>query len=426
MDLMTSLAMILTVALLLLGVEILVVLGIGTVLFTILTGAFTLENVGYTMFDSLNNFALIALPLYILTGDLISESGISRRLVDFSRSIVGWLRGGLALTGLVASAFFAAISGSNSATTAAMGKIMVPEMDKDGYPTSFSAANAASGGVVGVIIPPSIIFVIYGAISGVSVGDLFLAGILPGLLLVAFMVATAYIVCTKNNWGGQLAFSWRSLAKNFWRANLAFLATAIILVGIYGGVFTPSEAGAVAAVYCLTVGVLVTRSIKLKDIPQIMNQSATINGMIAPIIALAIVFSQILGFLGLPRAAIDSLLSLSTNSVILTLLILFVLLAAGAVMETTPNVVLLLPILAPFAVNVLGFHPVHFGVVMVVTLALGFITPPIGLNLFVASSITGASVLEIAYRSLPYLIALMVGVLVITFVPQVSMFLVPD
>lgn len=424
MDLMSSVALILTVVLLLFGVEILVVLGIGTVLFTLLTGAFALDNIGFTAFSSLDNFALIALPLYILTGDLISESGISRRLVDFSRSIVGWLRGGLALTGLVASAFFAAISGSNSATTAAMGRIMVPEMDKDGYPTSFSAANVASGGVVGVIIPPSIIFVIYGAITGVSVGNMFIAGILPGLLLVTLMVAVAYIVCAKNNWGGQLAFSWWSLAKNFWRANLAFLCTAIILVGIYGGIFTPSEAGAVAAMYCLAVGVLVTRSIKLKDVPRIMNNSATITGMIVPIIALAIVFSQILGFLGLPRAAVNSLLSLSSNSVVLTLLILLILLLAGAIMETTPNVVLLAPILSPFAVNVLGFHPVHFGVVMVVTLALGFITPPIGLNLFVASSITGAPVLEIAYRSWPYLVALLVGVLIITFVPQIAMFLV--
>ena len=426
MDLMTTIAFILIVALLLLGVEIIVVLGIGTILLTFLTGAFSLENIGFTVFGSINNFALIAMPLYILTGDLISESGISRRLVDFSRSVIGWMKGGLALTGIVASAFFAAISGSNSATTAAMGKIMVPEMDKDGYPTGFSAANAASGGIVGVVIPPSIVFVIYGAISGVSVGGLFIGGLIPGLILVILMMATAYILSRRNNWGGQISFSWMGLLKNLWRANLAFLATAIILVGIYGGIFTPSEAGAVAAVYCLLVGLLVTRSIKVTEVPAIMNKSATINGMIAPIIALAIVFSQILGFLGLPRAAVNALLGLSTNSVVLTLLVLLILLLAGAVMETTPNVVLLVPILAPFATQVLGFDPIHFGVVMVVTLALGFITPPLGLNLFVASSITGASVLDIAYRSLPYLLALAIGVLIITFIPQITLLLVPE
>lgn len=425
MDLMSSIALTATVVLLLLGVEILVVLGIGTILFTVLTGAFSLANIGQATFDSLNSFALIALPLFILTGDLINDSGIARRLVDFSRAMVGSLKGGLALTGIVASAFFAAISGSNSATTAAMGRMMVPEMEKDGYPTGFSAANAASGGIVGIIIPPSAVLVVYGAISGVPVGDLFIAGIGPGLLLTVLMATVAFIVCARNGWGGQRPFSLKALAKGFWRANLAFLATGIILVGIYSGIFTPSEAGAVAAVYCLVVGVVVTRSIRARDLPAIMNRSATINGMIAPIIALAIVFSQILGFLGIPGAAVGALISLSTNSVVLTLLVLLLLLVAGAVMETTPNVVLLIPILAPFASNVLGFDPVHFGITMVVALALGFITPPIGLNLFVASSITGAPVLEIAYRSLPYLAALIIGLLLITFIPQISMFLLP-
>jgi C4-dicarboxylate transporter, DctM subunit len=425
-DLATTIALIITILLLLLGVEILVVLGISTILFTVLSGQFTLENIGYATFDSLNSLPLIALPLFILTGDLISDSGISRRLVDFSRAVVGSLKGGLALTGIVASAFFAAISGSNSATAAAMGKIMVPEMDKDGYPGSFSAANVASGAIVGIIIPPSGVLIVYGAISGVSVGNLFIAGILPGLLLTTLMSLVAFTICKRNNWGGQGAFSLRSLAKTFWRANLAFVATAIILVGIYGGIFTPSEAGAVAAVYCLAVGLIVTRTIKVKDVPTIMNKSASINGMIAPIIALAIVLSQILGFLGLPSAAVDGLLALSSNSVVLTLLILILLLAAGAIMETTPNVVLLLPILAPFAVNVLGFDPVHFGMTMIVALAIGFITPPIGLNLFVASSITGIPVLEIAYRSLPYLLALLIGLLTIAFVPQITLFLVPN
>lgn len=425
MDLMTSIALIATVILLLLGVEILVVLGIGTILFTVLTGSFSLANIGQATFDSLNSFALIALPLFILTGDLISDSGVARRLVDFSRAMVGMLRGGLALTGIIASAFFAAISGSNSATTAAMGRMIVPEMEKDGYPTGFSAANAASGGIVGIIIPPSAVLVVYGAVSGVPVGDLFIAGIVPGLLLTIFMAAAAFIVCVRKGWGGDYSFSFKALLKGFWRANLAFIAIGIILVGIYAGIFTPSEAGAVAAVYCLTIGVIVTRSIKAKDLPAIMNRSATINGMIAPIIALAIVFSQILGFLAIPESAVNGLLSLSTNTVVLTLLVLLILLIAGAVMETTPNVVLLIPILAPFATQVLGFDPVHFGITMVVALALGFITPPIGLNLFVASSITGAPVLEIAYRSLPYLLGLIIGLLLIAFIPQISMFLVP-
>lgn len=425
MDIMSATALVSTVVLLLLGVEIVVCLGMGTILLTYLTGAFSLENLGNTTFDSLNSFALLAMPLYILTGDLISDSGIARTLVQFSKSVIGWLRGGLVLTGLLASGFFAAISGSNSATTATIGKIMIPEMKKDGYPVSFSASTAASGGIVGIIIPPSIVFVIYGVTSGVPVGDLFIGGILPGSLLIVLMSVVGFIWSGKNAWGGRTPFSWKEMIKHFWEAKLAFGASFIVLGGIYGGIFTPTEAGAIAAVYCILVGVFVTKTIKVKEIPCIMNKSSSINGMVAPIIALAIVFSQILGYLNLPRAGVDALIGLSDNGIVLTLIILFILLLAGAVMETAPNVVILTPLLLPIA-NQIGFDPIHFGVVVVVALAIGFITPPIGLNLFVASSITGLPVMAIAAKTMPYLIALIIGLLIITFVPQLTLFFVPQ
>lgn len=425
MDILSLAALIITGLLLLLGVEIVVCLGIGTILLTIFTGAFSLENLGTTVFDSLNSFSLIAMPLYILTGDLISESGIAKTLVSFSKSIIGWLRGGLAMTGLFASGFFAAISGSNSATTATIGKIMIPEMKKDGYPVSFSAAMAASGGVVGIIIPPSIVFIIYGVSSGVPVGDLFIAGILPGVLLVILMSIVAFIWSGRKGWGSKVSFSWKTAFKFFWDAKLAFGATFIVLGGIYGGIFTPSEAGAIAAVYCIVVGKFVTKNIKLKELPKIMESSSSINGMVAPIIALAIVFSQILAYLQLPKAGVDALLSVSTNPIVIVLLMLLILLIAGAVMETAPNVVILTPLLAPVAIQ-LGFDPIHFGVVVVVALAIGFITPPVGLNLFVASSITGISIVEIFYKTLPFLAALLIGLLIITFFPGLSLMLLPN
>lgn len=420
MDYILFMILLITLLLLALGVEILVVLGLATVMLTIFTGVFSMENFGLTLFDSINTFSLLAMPLFILTGDLLAASGIAQKLIQFARSLIGWIRGGLALTNIVAAAFFAAISGSNAATTATVGRIMIPEMDKDKYPRSFSAATSASGGVVGVIIPPSVIFIIYGVTSGVPVGDLFIAGILPGLLLVILMIMIAYFWSRKNEWGTKQVFNWKNLLKDFWGAKLAFLAMIIILGGIYTGVFTPTESGAVAAVYVLFMGLFVTRKIKFKELPKVLEVSGKVNGSLAPIIAVAIGLSQILAYLKLPQYAVDILLGISENPFIIMLIILAVLLIAGAVMETSPNVVILAPLLAPVALSI-GYDPIHFGVIMVVALAIGFITPPIGLNLFVASSISGVPVMLIALKAIPYLIFLLGGLLIITFVPWLSL-----
>lgn len=423
MDLGIALSLLVTVVLLLLGVEIVVCLGLGAVLLTAVTGVFTLENVSMAAFQGLNSFPLIAMPLYILTGDLIGESGIAKMLTNFSRAVLGWLKGGLALTTLLACGFFAAISGSNSATVATMGKIMLPEMKKDGYPTDFAAATAAYGGTVGIIIPPSIIFIIYGVSTGTPVGDLFLGGIIPGFLMVACMCVGAFYLSRRHNWGGKFPFSARNVLRSAWDAKLAFGASAIILGGIYGGVFTPSEAGAIAVAYCLLVGVLITRGIKIRKIPEVTERSATINGFVAPIVAMAIVFSQILSFLQLPQNGVKALLALSENEMIIVGLMLVVLLIAGCVMECTPNVILLAPLLTPVATQ-LGFDPVHWGVVMVVTLAIGFITPPVGLNLYVASGISGMSFTRIAARGSLYFLGLLVALLLITSMSQLSLWLV--
>lgn len=425
MDFTLLLIFIAVVILLSLGVEILVVIGLATVMLTFFTGVFTLENFGLALFDSVNTFSLLAMPLFILTGDLLAASGIAKRLIEFARSLIGWLRGGLALTTIVAAGFFSAISGSNAATTATIGRMMVPEMQKDNYPVPFSAATAAAGGVVGIIIPPSVIFIIYGVTSGVPVGDLFIAGILPGALLIILMSVIAFFWSGKQKWGTKIDFSWKELLRKFWGAKLAFIAMFIILGGIYSGVFTPTESGAIAAVYCLVVGLFVTKNIKFKELPSVMESSGNVNGTIAPIIAVAIALSQILAYLRLPQFAVDSLMSISNNPTIIMLCVLTVLLIAGAVMETSPNVVILTPLLAPVATSI-GYDPVHFGVIMVVALAIGFITPPIGLNLFVASSITQTPVLQIAAKAVPFLVLLLVGLTIITFVPWLSTGLLPE
>lgn len=419
MDIYLIIALLSIAALLLLGVEIFVCLGIGSVLLIVLTGTFTLDNIGISSFSAIELFPLLAMPLYILTGDLISESGIARRLVSFARASIGWVNGGLALTVLVASGLFAAISGSNSATVAAMGKMLVPEMKKDGYPTDFAGAVTACGGTVGIIIPPSIVFVLYGVAAGVPVGDLFIGGIIPGMLMIVAMAIVGWFMARRNGWGTKTKFTWRLVLKSAWDAKLAFGASFIILAGIYGGIFTPTEAAAVAVAYCLLVGMFVTRELKPSDLPKILNRSADINGLIAPVIAMALILSQILAVLGVPEMGVNLILGLSDNPTILTLCILVILLIAGAIMEATPNILLLVPLLVPVATTI-GINPIHFGIIMVVALAIGFVTPPVGLNLYVASSITGVPFTQIAWKSMPFIGALVITLLIITFVPALT------
>ena len=408
------------VVMFLIGVEIVTVLGMGAVLLTLTTKQFPMLNISLTMFDGLNLFPLIALPLFVITGDLIAEGGIAEQIMHFSRALVGWMRGGLALATMVASGIFAAISGSNSATVATIGRVVLPDMRKENYPLDFSAGSVASGGVVGIVIPPSIAFVLYGVSTGVSVGDLFIGGIFPGILMVGSMCVAAFLLSRRYGYGRKHPFTLAGLARSFWGTKYALGAIFLILAGIYTGLFTPTEAGAVAAIYCLVVGMFVTRKIKVRQIPKVLDRSASLCGLIAPIIAIALVFSQNLAILRLPDAMVSTLLSLSDSTTVQILIILVILLIAGCVMETAPNILLLAPILAPLAAK-LGMHPIHFGVVVVCALAIGFITPPVGLNLYVAAAISGTPFMRVARAVWPYVAVLIVALLIITFVPALSL-----
>lgn len=410
---------ILIAVLFLLGVEVISVLGIGAILLTLVTRQFPLMNISLTMFDSLNLFPLIALPLFVVTGDLIAAGGIAKQIIDFSRSLVGWMSGGLSLAAMVASGIFAAISGSNAATVATVGRVVLPSMKEEGYPASFAAATVAAGGVVGIIIPPSIAFVLYGVTVGVSVSDLFLAGVLPGIFMVGCMCVVAWLMCKRKNYGKKFPFTWSELARSAFDTKYALGAIAIILVGIYAGIFTPTEAGAVAAVYTFLVGLLVTRQIKPKNIPSVLISSSQICGLIAPIVAIALVFSQNIAVLHIPDAFVKVFLGVSDNNVVRILVIMGVLLIAGCIMEAAPNILLLSPILVPIGEK-LGIDPIHFGVIVVSTLAVGFITPPIGLNLFVASAMSGVPYTTIAKDAVAYVAVLILSLLVIAFVPQLS------
>jgi len=407
------------VAAFLAGIEMITILGLLAVVLTLGSHNFPLMNISLTMFDGLNLFPLIALPLFIVTGDFIAEGGIAHQIMRFARSVAGWARGGLAISTMVASGIFAAISGSNAATVATVGRVVLPSMKEEGYPGAYSAATVAAGGVVGIIIPPSIAFVLYGITVGVSVSDLFIAGFLPGLLMLFCLGAIAYLTGRIFNYGTPVRFSFSGMVRSAGETKYAIGAVLIVLVGIYGGIFTPTEAGGVAAVYCLLVGLLITRQIKVQRIPYILNLSATICGVVAPIVALSLVLSQNIAMLRVPDMMLDYFLAITDDPVMRRLLIIGFLLIVGCFLESAPSILLLAPILVPIG-NGLGIDPVHFGVIVVSTLAIGFVTPPLGLNLFVASAISGVPFSEIAKSVVVYVIGLILVLLVIVFVPELS------
>jgi C4-dicarboxylate transporter DctM subunit len=400
-----------------LGVPIFLVIGFWVVGVSLIID-FTLANVGVTLYEGLNFFGLLALPLFILTGDLINAAGIAKRLSDFAYSVLGWLRGGLAMASLGACGLFAAISGSNSATTATIGSIMYPEMTRGGYDKHFAAATVAAGGTVGIIIPPSIIFIVYGFLMNLSISDLFIGGLIPGVLMVVAMQATCHWVAKRNGWGHLISFEPARIVKAGVKAWLGFLAIFIVIYGIYSGIFSPTEAAGVTAGFCLLAGLFITRQIKLKALPDVLLRSGQITGLLAPLIAVSVVMQQILSLLG-AKAFVTEILGALGGYYPILFACMALVLVAGTVLESLPNTIILAPILAPIAASI-GIDPIHFAVVFLVGDAIGFITPPYGLNLYVASGITGIPYLRLLRYTMPYLLALLLAWLIIAVVPQLS------
>ncbi|MCO7231193.1 MULTISPECIES: TRAP transporter large permease [unclassified Cobetia] len=405
----------------LLGVPIFLVIGLWVV-GTSLVIDFTLANVGVTLFQGLSFFGLLALPLFILTGDLINAAGIAKRLSDFAYSTLSWMRGGMGMSTLGACGLFAAISGSNAGTTATIGSIMQPEMVKNGYDERFAAATAASGGTVGIIIPPSIIFIVYGFMMNLSISDLFIAGMVPGALMVVAMMGACYLVARKNGWGQLQPFKAGVSARLARKAYLGFATIGVVVYGIYSGKFSPTEAAAITVGFTMIAGLLITREISLKKLPTIMLRSGQIAGMLAPLIAISVVMQQLLSVLGAGQALSEMLSGIDNYYLTLGTCMLIILLA-GMILESLPVTIILAPILAPIAQQA-GVDPIHFSVIFLVGAAIGFVTPPFGLNLYVASSITGISYVRLVKYVIPYFIALIACWLAICLVPSLSLFLV--
>ena len=372
------------------------------------------------MFASINKFPLAAIPFFILAGNLMETGGISRRLVEFAKSIVGGVQGGLPMTCVLTCMIFAAVSGSSVATTFAIGAILIPALIKHGYPTSYAAALQATSAELGVIIPPSIPMILYGVSAEVSIGELFIAGFGPGILISLALMAFVWVYCKIKGWGKNDGDGRMPLGRATLQAGWALLMPVIILGGIYGGVFTPTEASAVAVFYALVVGVVIYREIKVKDLYAILRKSALSSAVIMFIIANAGLFAFLITRAGVPDAIgrwLEAVLQSPTMFLLGVNAALFII---GMFIETSAAIIVLAPILAPVAMH-FGVDPVHFGLIMVVNLAMGMITPPFGVNLFAACTVAKISLDRIVGHLLPFVGVILVCLLVITYVPSISL-----
>ncbi|MGD1888214.1 MAG: TRAP transporter large permease [Cohaesibacteraceae bacterium] len=376
------------------------------------------------IFEALDSFALMALPLYILAGRLMQHGGIAARLVDFAKALVSWARGGLAAAVVMTSMLFATISGSSAATAAAIGSMLIPEMEKQKYPRPFSAAVTASSGELGVIIPPSVAMVIYGVITGVSITDLFIAGFLPGLMIAASLMTTAILIAWIKGYGERQPFILREwtgdVARAFWRASLSLIMPVIILGGIFGGIFTATEAAVVAVFYALLLSLIVYREISFRDLPRIFASAAVTSSVVMIIVAFAAMFAFALHLLRAPQQLGLLLTTITDNPILFLLLVNIFLLVVGMFMETFAAIVILGSILSPIAVSY-GIDPVHFGLIMIVNLAVGMVTPPVGVNLFIACGIARISMEQLMRPLAIFLGVLIINLLIITYVPGISL-----
>jgi len=399
-----------------------IAIGASSIIAIMVQGDFPLMMVAQRMFSGTDSFHLMAVPLFMFAGVLMEAGGISRRIIDFANALVGWLPGGLAAVTIVSAMFFAGISGSAAADAAAVGAILIPAMKKSGYDSDFAAAVQASGGSIGVIIPPSIPMIIFGFLTGASIGQLFAAGIIPGILIGLSLIMVSTLISMKHGYSATTPFSLIETWRTFKRALLAMGAPIIILGGILTGVFTATESAAVAVIYALLVGMFVYRNIRIRDLFSLFRDGAVTSGIVMFIIAMASIFSWIAAIEDIPAQLAGGLLSLTDNPVILLLLINVVLLIAGTFVETTASLILLVPMITAM-LPALHIDIIQLGVVVVTNLAIGMLTPPMGICLIVSCSISGDSLGAISRRVLPFLAILIVDLLIITFYPPLTMWM---
>ncbi len=406
------------------GMPVAISLGLASLLTIAFFSQDSLASMSIKLFETSEHYTLMAIPFFVLAGNLMSTGGVAKRMVRFAIAAVGHLRGGLAIASILACMLFAAVSGSSPATVVAIGSIVIAGMVKNGYTKEFAAGVICNAGTLGILIPPSIVMVVYAAVTEVSVGRLFMAGVIPGIMLGLMLMAAVWWRAGKLQLTPPPKASTRevliALKDSMW--GLALLG--IIMGGIYGGVFTPTEAAAVSAVYALIVAVFIYKDLGLKDLPGVFLESSKTTVMLMFIVANALLFAHVLTTERIPQVIAEHILAVGMTPWMFLAVVNIILLVAGNFMEPTGIILILAPILFPIAVK-LGIDPIHLGIIMVVNMEIGMVTPPVGLNLFVTSGVTGMNLVQVTKAALPWLMVLLVFLVIITYVPAISLAL-PD
>jgi C4-dicarboxylate transporter DctM subunit len=412
----------LLIVLMLTGMPISISLGL-----TVLTFLFTmtdvpLESVALKLFTGIEKFEIMAIPFFILAGNFLTHGGVAKRMIRFATSVVGHLHGGLALGGVVACALFAAVSGSSPATVVAIGSILLPAMVKQGYPNKFGVGVIGTAGALGILIPPSIVMVIYAVSTNSSIGRLFIAGIIPGLLLAALLMLVTWIVAKMRNYPRMKRASLKEVWASFRESVWGLFLIVVVIGGIYAGIFTPTEAAAMSAAYAFFVSVFVYKDLTLKQVPKVLLDSANLSAMILYIITNAVLFSFLLTSEQIPQALSEWINAMGLSPWMFLVVVNILLLIAGNFMEPSSILLITAPILFPVAMK-LGIDPIHLGIIMTVNMEIGMITPPVGLNLYVASGISGMGLTETTKACAPWILVMIAFLLLITYVPIISLWL---
>ncbi len=411
---------------LLIGVPIGISLGLASLVTLMGSGTLPVDYVAQVSFTSIDSFPIMAIPFFIAAGIFMGSGGLSTRLLNLADELLGPLPGGMALAAIATCMFFSAISGSGPATVAAIGSLTIPAMIERGYDKYFACAIVAAAGAIGVMIPPSNPFVIYGVAAQSSIGKLFIAGILPGVLTGLVLMTFSYFHCKKRGWmGEQRERSLKSITTAFWDAKLALMVPIIVLGGIYSGLMTPTEAAAVAALYGLIVGVFVYKELNKNNIVSAFIQVSSTSAIVIVLMAMATIFGYVMTVEQIPGKIANFILSMTESKILILLLINLLLLFIGTFLEALAAIVILVPILLPIVIKV-GVDPIHFGIIMVVNLAIGFVTPPVGVNLFVASSVVKVKLEEVSKQVLPILALMILVLMAVTYIPQLSLILIGD